>query len=300
MKYNDNTMKQKIKILVCCHKKSELPDNNDSVFLPIHVGAALSSEMLGIQRDDKNNLDVCDNISNKNKSYCELTALYWAWKNIKTIFPKIEYIGLNHYRRFFNFDEMLAHDWNLRPINDVKNYKINYSKLFQYLKNNYGIIAKKKIYPYSLVVDYSVVHLSEDFRVLENLIKQDYPEYFNDFIDIFYCNNALSHFNMFIWKYDDFEKYCEWLFGILFKLEERIDISKYNPVQARIWGYIAERLLNLYVAKNKMKMKYLPVNVYNDKKESNLKYYLNRIRYNIAFKLSKPELKNVLDEKKKC
>ena len=71
----------KIKILVCCHKPCELPQNK--VFLPIHVGAALSDVNLGIQRDDQFNGVPCDNISDKNRSFCELTGLYWAWKNLK-------------------------------------------------------------------------------------------------------------------------------------------------------------------------------------------------------------------------
>ena len=77
--------------------------NSDEIFFPIHVGAAISNVTLGIQRDDQINGSYCDNISSKNKSYCELTALYWAWKNIKKIYPDLEYIGLNHYRRYFSF-----------------------------------------------------------------------------------------------------------------------------------------------------------------------------------------------------
>lgn len=39
-----------------------------------------------------------DNISFKNKSYCELTTQYWAWKNVEA-----EYYGFCHYRRYFSF-----------------------------------------------------------------------------------------------------------------------------------------------------------------------------------------------------
>ena len=292
-------LNSKLKILVCCHKKSELPQNDFDIFLPIHVGAAISTQNLGIQRDDELDGEKCDNISEKNKSYCELTAIYWAWKNIKKLYPNIEYIGLNHYRRFFNFTEPYAHDWNLKPINDISKYKLNPIKLNCLFNHGIGVMAKKKVYPYSLAVDYSVAHISEDLRTLGNIIKNSFPDYYKDYVKIFYCNNKLSHFNMFIWKYEEFEKYCEWLFALLFKAETLIDISKYNFVQGRIWGYMAERLLNIYVSKNKLKMKYLPVNVYNDKKESLIKYWLNRIRYNIAFNISKPKFQNVWYEKNK-
>lgn len=80
------------KILVCCHK----PDNfkNDEVYMPIHVGKANSKYELGIQGDDTG-----DNISKENPHFCELTGLYWAWKNMQPV----DYIGLCHYRRYFNF-----------------------------------------------------------------------------------------------------------------------------------------------------------------------------------------------------
>ena len=94
----------KIKILICCHKDCKLP--NSKQYLPIQVGAVNAKYDLGLQRDDRINGHICDNISEKNKSYCELTAIYWAWKNIREIYPNLEYIGLNHYRRYFNFNSI--------------------------------------------------------------------------------------------------------------------------------------------------------------------------------------------------
>ena len=84
----------KIKILVCCHKPCDLPQ--DDFFLPIHVGAAISDFDLGLQRDDQVCGQPCDNISKKNPNYCELTALYYIWKNTDDTF-----VGLVHYRRYF-------------------------------------------------------------------------------------------------------------------------------------------------------------------------------------------------------
>ncbi len=81
-----------IRILVTMHKPYRVPE--DAMYLPIHVGAALHSKVLpGVQRDDEG-----DNISEKNPLYCELTGLYWAWKNLDA-----DYVGIAHYRRHFGW-----------------------------------------------------------------------------------------------------------------------------------------------------------------------------------------------------
>ena len=104
------TKKPKIKILIACHKPSELPKND--LFLPIHVGASLSNTSLGLQRDD----DGEDNISDRNPNYCELTAIYWAWKNLDA-----DYYGLFHYRRFYSFaDERFETDSTGHQMSPVK------------------------------------------------------------------------------------------------------------------------------------------------------------------------------------
>lgn len=80
----------KLKILVACHKAVEVFEND--VYVPIHVGKALHPNLeLGFISDN-----IGDNISMKNPFYSELTAQYWAWKNLDT-----EYVGLCHYRRYF-------------------------------------------------------------------------------------------------------------------------------------------------------------------------------------------------------
>ena len=259
--------KDNCKILICCHKPCELPPNPDGLFLPVQVGAAISDVDLGMQRDDQVNGELCDNISAKNKSYCELTALYWAWKNIKKIYPNLEYIGLNHYRRYFSFDRKnYFDDAVVLPENEVKNYKLDKIKLEKILSKYDVLMAKPRIYPYSLEIDYSVCHVSEDLRTLKKIIHEKYPEYDKDIYSVMTCGCRLSHYNMTVIGWNDFDAYCAWLFNILFEAEKEIDIAEYNAVQGRIFGYMAERLFNVWVLHNLKRVKLLNIFKFVDAK----------------------------------
>ena len=273
----------KIKIMICCHKPCELP--KDDIFLPIQVGAAISDIDLGMQRDDQVNGEACDNISAKNKSYCELTAMYWAWKNIKKLYPDLEYIGLNHYRRYFAFgNKSIAKDLFIQPEHRVRKYRLNHGPLEKASQSGKAIIAKKKIYPYPLHIDYSVCHVSDDLRTLEKVIAELYPDYVEAFKSVLMRNNALAPYNMTVIGWDNFSAYCEWLFSVLLEAEKRINIQNYSDAQKRIFGYMAERLFNVWLYKNKITIKEIPVVQYADNvKEYSALYYIYR---NIRFWLS--------------
>lgn len=258
--------KDNCKILICCHKPCELPPNPDGLFLPVQVGAAISDVDLGMQRDDQVNCEPCDNISAKNKSYCELTALYWAWKNIKKLYPNLEYIGLNHYRRYFSFDEKNYFKVNIeKNIKNINQYKIDIKRLERVLKKENCILCKKQVFPYTVELQYCHSHISSDFNTIKKIIKEgDYREYFSDFETVLCNNNKISFCNMFIMKYEDFEKYCKWIFSILSEAEKVINISMYDQVQCRVFGYLAERLLNVYSYHNFRKIHYFNIIMYVD------------------------------------
>lgn len=241
----------KIKILVACHK-ADPNIRQDDIYMPIQVGKALHPELdLGFQCDNTG-----DNISEKNGSYCELTALYWAWKNLKDV----DYIGLCHYRRYFDFGrKLLLYESGINiSSNDFHKIKIekpNINKIF----SKYDIIlAKPYSVPFSLEVEYNYAHIKNDFNILEGVLKELYPEYATSFNRFFYKNNKLSAYNMFLTSFQVFEGYCTWLFRILDEVEHRVKISSYTD-QARIFGYMAERLLNVYANYNKFKILYQPI-----------------------------------------
>ena len=79
-----------VNIFVVAHKPFEIL--RSKVLVPIHVGRADSCfrvEMADIIGDDTG-----ENISEKNPQYCEMTAHYWIWKNVKDT----EFVGVCHYR----------------------------------------------------------------------------------------------------------------------------------------------------------------------------------------------------------
>ncbi len=242
-----------IKIIVATHKECELP--KDEIFFPIQVGKALSDKNLNMQGDDEG-----DNISRKNSSYCELTAIYWAWKNLKGL----DYVGLCHYRRYFEFESHTFNEIILRTTKDIASIKVPKSRLNKLLKKYDIIVAKKRLYRYDLKADYCMCHFSDDYRILQDVIKEKSPEYNSTFESVMEHNNKLSLANMFISRWSIFTDYCNWLFPILAEVENRIDISKYSDLQKRIYGYMAERLFNVYIKHNKLQEKHLPVNFITD------------------------------------
>lgn len=268
------------KILVCCHKPDQFINNE--VYMPIHVGKANSKYDLGIQGDDTG-----DNISKKNPHFCELTGLYWAWKNMQPV----DYIGLCHYRRYFNFHSSGTSfsDYSIVKSKDFQNLDLSIPDMDKLFHKYDVVISKQKIYPYSLATDYCVCQVSEDFDTLCTVVNELYPDYKEDINKVLFANNKLSHYNMVIFKWKDFDNYCKWLFDILFECEKRININNYSVVQGRIWGYMSERLLPVWIHHQKMKAKKIPIYwvVDNVEKESFIKRLQRYVRKEIAFGIMK-------------
>ncbi len=283
----------KIKILVCCHKPCNLPQDN--VFLPIHVGAALSDISLGFQRDDQLNGEPCDNISSKNRSFCELTAIYWAWKNIKKLYPDLQYIGLNHYRRFFAFNEKRVTGSGIpKDVKNISGYKFDMPMVESCLESNKIITTPKAYLKTSLAGSYEHCHNSSDLRIIHDIVRDDYPEFLSTFNEVYLGKNFFYDCNMFIMPWNEFEAYCEWIFGILFKAEKLINIENYDTYQKRIYGFLAEHLWTVWAIHRQYPLQNLNYCVYtetpkkiNDGLWARLKFRRMRLKDDFAFFLSK-------------
>ena len=226
-----------IKIIIATHKKYWMPQ--DDMYLPIHVGAEGKTLDLGYQKDN-----VGENISKKNANYCELTGLYWVWKNLDA-----DFIGLAHYRSHFC----------LNKIKGGKKESIITKKQVEELLKDVDILLPK---PRNYFIEtnynqYVHAHHAIDLDETRKIIEGKYPNYLKAFDES--MKSTIGHrFNMFIMKKDKFDEYCSWLFDILFELENRLDISNYSVNDARVFGFVSERLLDVWLYTKNYKYKDLP------------------------------------------
>lgn len=255
-----------IKIGVAYHKKSFIVHNE--CYLPIQVGKELHPDLdLGIQPDNEG-----ENISGKNDYYCELTALYWIWKNVKA-----DYKGLCHYRRFFSYKKNVSYLlYNfLRPIQSLRYHlffnapNIFYTNEGQYeedtnktisiinkLLDKYDIICPKKQVENRSSYWHFLPYGIEIMDLVRSVIKEYYPAYFNH---IQYVEKPSSFYfgNMSVMKNDIFEDYCCFMFDVLERVESiLIESGWYNnlhkeKVFSRKLGYFGEYLTDLFIRKKK-------------------------------------------------
>jgi hypothetical protein len=270
-----------IKILVAQHKAAVIP--KDDLLLPIQVGKAISNLELNIQGDNEGN-----NISEKNPSFCELTAFYWAWKNLK-----VDVIGLCHYRRYFDFNSGgISKNIIECSIDKLDHYNIPKGYIEKALKKYDIILAKPWVVELSLEAHYSLHHIKDDIFFVKNIINELTPEYNEAYTKYMKKNNILYPYNMFVCKFELFDDYCKWMFKILSEAENRIKLSPYTH-QRRVFGFVSERLLGIYCLHHGLKAKKLPILFFSDtgyvKKYSYLRYTLKKWRNNICFYLLNPK-----------
>ena len=248
----------KNKIYVITHKdfKYDILD----IYKPIFVGPNKPTSNMKYISDSSS-----DNISNKNENYCELTAIYWIWKNIHDC----ENVGIVHYRRYFIY--------GIRSkLIDDKYIEKNL------IKNHYDIIlpsrkkAKPNVYEYFIN---SPSGKEKDLVNLRTVIEKKYPEYLVAYDSVMY-SKKISYCNMMISSKELYNKYCTWLFNILFDLEKITNLDGYTSQQKRIYGFLSEFLLNVYVEHNNLNIKYCDI-LYIEK--SNIKTFLKKIKHGFTF-----------------
>lgn len=212
-----------LKIFVVSHKPCDV--YNDSVYTPIHVGKEISKFNHEMQNFIGDNTGV--NISDKNSYYCELTALYWAWKNVDC-----EYIGFCHYRRYF---EKKFSNENIEAAMSAVD----------------AIIVKHTCFTDNILNYFINQLVPEDIHLFYLYMQKRFPEQKKLLDDYFVKGNTINPANMIVCRKELFDKYASWLFSILFDLEEIIKFSEYTNAK-RVLGYLGEMLLGYYVKSNNL------------------------------------------------
>ena len=221
-------------MVVATHKQYAMPQ--DAVYLPVFVGAALSGDAAvppGFARDDGG-----ENISAKNRSWCELTALYWAWKNTKA-----DAVGLVHYRRHFKGRGGIASG----------------AEICEALLRADAVLPKKRNYFIeSTYSQYIHAHHAEDLDETRRILEERHPDFLPAF-DSAMKSTSGHRFNMMVMKRPLFDDYCVWLFDVLSELERRLDVSSYSDYDRRVFGFVAERLLDVYIIARNVNFAEMPV-----------------------------------------
>ncbi len=215
-------------LFIITHKKIDnpIPRNHKILF----VGAYNKEVPNGYLSDD-----FSGGISNLNPYFCELTGLYYIWKNCNS-----DIISLEHYRRLFIKTKKYFFHFPFLGLNDIDKLMINYDIVVpkRYLVNKTG----KEIYEHD--------HIITDLLLTRDIIKEYYSSYLEAF-DEMLNSKENYYYNMFITKKEILNDYCSFMFDVLFKLQNEIDYQSRDQYQARVFGFISERLFTVYLFKHK-------------------------------------------------
>lgn len=235
--------KPEIRIFVSCHQPYPVPAH--PMLIPIQVGGALADRRFpGFLQDDEG-----ENISRLNRAYCELTAQYWAWKNIKT-----DYYGFFHYRRYLYPDLEAKRPYTIgsSPTQELLE-RLNFAALAGIVKKHELIAPIGENMFMSVREHYgtSKHHHRKDLALTERVVQELYPGCSRALEE--YLSQTVCHFgNIFIMERSLFERYCAWLFPILTEFDRRADLSGYGAQELRVDGYLAERLFGVFYTQCRM------------------------------------------------
>ena len=251
-----------MKLTIFISHRKDLPSEivSNDIFLPFSCGSYFTKKLWS---SNLNRDDVGENISDLSPYYSELTVQYWAWKNLEA-----EYYGLFHYRRFLSFTDernVALDSWSnvvekqlteealrkhkLLDINFLKDEIKKYDAILPIpvnLKNNNYESVRSQYCKASMFLH------EDDLNILEDVIKELYPNYLPYFYKYFNGEKAIFC-NLFIMKKDLFFEYSEFVFSVLKAFRQKKDISLYSIEEARVLGHLGERLLGVFHEKLKEK-----------------------------------------------
>ena len=279
----------RVKIFVIGHKKTSVAKSK--YLIPLQAGTYDNGEIEGMLHDNEG-----DNISDKNKYYCELTAQYYAWKNIDA-----DYYGFFHYRRYLSLVEK-AHK---RPhafynkIDDKLVFKLKIDDVERVVKGRDVLIPYPEDMHLSIKNHYlsSPEHVNKDAidHVMEIIIKKN-PEMEKDILFYLHENTCLISKNMYIMSKEFADGYFTFLFDVLKEYDE----TYASEILPRTQGFLAERIFAIYFLYKKrttdLKYAYL-------QRVDILEFHKNKLFYKLGYYILPPGtkrrifFKNLLSDK---
>lgn len=237
-----------MKIYVVTHKPFDRPVPKGYEYM--QVGAALNEHFCSLTDD------AGDNISEKNPHYCELTAIYWIWKN------DIEnaIVGLAHYRRLLTKRAFSSSQKHYACEEDVTKWLDEFDM----------IASRRQTFRISVEEQLRKCVRAHDLILLRQTIERVAPDYLQAY-DTVIQGKKTYLCNLFICKKERWDDYCAWLFSILFEMEKDVDMTGYSVQEQRLYGYLAERLFTVYVLKNGLRVKELYTHIVGDSKLQKIK-----------------------------
>lgn len=225
-----------IKIYTLSHKDFEPP--KDPIYVPLSVFC------------DKGN-----NIADKNCYYSELTGCYWVYKN-----STADIVGVCHYRRY-----LINEKGSLFSEKEIEDILLSHDLITT------KVLSLNFPYQYGFSKNHKPYYLEE----LDKLLQEKYPEEYAVYKELVTGVHTLFG-NMLIAKKALFDEYHKWLFDILFELEKRIVIDEPDSYHRRIFGFISEFLLYVFIKLRGLNVYHAMVGMIGEKTE------VRSIKENIA------------------
>lgn len=195
--------------------------------VPIQVGTVFADKKIATVQDN-----IGDNISDKNRNYCELTASYYAWKN-----SEADYKGLCHYRRIFDITDAQMQELCLR-------------------KEEWDVILPYPSIHYPNISTQHIRYINDgDWQAMMRALEETAPEYYEAYREATTAGEQFFYnYNMLIAKRSVFDDYCDFMFRVLTRAEE-LTTPKGEKRADRFAGYMGENLTTIYFLKNREHLK---------------------------------------------
>lgn len=228
-----------LKIFQTFHKPFPKVPNGHAWIQPVSVGRFAHEAMVSDA--------VGDHISALNPYYCELTAIYWAWKNDRS-----PYVGFYHYRRYLNF--VVDNTWQgpfgfSMPLSDTTLAYLSHDQqkeqALRLLSVCDVVIPRRHAQETSVEAQYLKFHPVEPWNHFKRLISERYPAG-NRYLQTFELSNLSTTCNMFLMPRSIFEVYCRELFAVIDPIWQQWG-PRWGPYLDRYPGFLAERFLGLWL-----------------------------------------------------